>query len=193
MISRISYMRLNSLRPLPGRGLPGAPKNSGALSCSLVSLMVNPALHVTSCHEVTRCDVTWRYMTWHDVTWRDMKWHDMTWRDVTWRDMTWHTTRVSACPLPVHHLVTAPVCTSSVVRICEWGWSWKTGFVHTKVSQVIIRITGSTVIPSAMWKERWHFIWINSFKQKPCSCGSPSSSQGNRLRSQDQSTWLCPA
>ena len=37
-------MRLNSLRPLRGRGLSGAPKKSGALGCSLVSLVVNPAL-----------------------------------------------------------------------------------------------------------------------------------------------------
>ena len=108
-------------------------------------------------------------------------------------EVTRSTTRVSACPLPVHHLVTAPVCISSVVRICEWGGCWEIGLVHTKVRQVVIRIAGSTVIPTAMWKERWHFVQINSFKQKPCSCESPSSSQENRLRSQDQSSWLCPA
>ena len=62
-----------------------------------------------------------------------------------------------------------------------------------EVSQVVIRIAGSTVIPTAMWEERWRFTRINSFKQKPCSCGSPSSSQENRLRSQDQNSWLCPA
>ena len=44
MISRISHIRLNSLRPLRGRGLLGAPEKSGALGCSLVSLVVNPAL-----------------------------------------------------------------------------------------------------------------------------------------------------
>ena len=108
-------------------------------------------------------------------------------------EVTRSTTRVSACLLPVHHLVTAPVCISSVVRICEWGGCWEIGLVHTNVRQVVIRIAGSTVIPTAMWKERWHFIRINLFKQKPCSCGSPSSSQENRLRSQDQSSWLSPA
>ena len=35
-------MRLSLLSPL--RGLSGAPEKSGALGCSLVSLVVNPAL-----------------------------------------------------------------------------------------------------------------------------------------------------
>ena len=47
-------------------------------------------------------------------------------------EVTRSTTGVSACPLPVHHLVMAPVCISSVVRICEWGGCWETGFVHTE-------------------------------------------------------------
>ena len=46
MISRISHIRQNSLRPLRGRGLLGAPEKSGALGCSLVSLVVNPALDI---------------------------------------------------------------------------------------------------------------------------------------------------
>ena len=75
------------------------------------------------------------------------------------------TTRVFACPLPVHHLVTAHVCISSVVRICEWGGCWEIGLVHTKISQVVFRIAGSvTVIPTRNVKREMTFC-SNQFVQ----------------------------
>ena len=34
------------------------------------------------------------------------------------------------------------------LRVTEWGGCRETGFVYTKISQVVIRIVGSTVIPT---------------------------------------------